>query len=118
MTHTVTIKEAHQRLVDLISEVRETEHPIFLSAQGEEQAALVSIQSYRRLVDLAEREVRRRRALAVSPAAAVSEETWLAGFSELEALGADHFSDVSDETLQDEIAAALHPDRPFVSHKN
>ncbi len=115
MAHTMTIKEAHHRLFDLINEVRETEYPVFLSAQGEDQVALLSIQSYRRLVDLAEREIRRRRALTALPAAAALEETWLAGFSELESLGAIHFSGVSDETFQDEISAALHSDRVYSS---
>ena len=118
MSHTVTIKEAPYRLLDLISEVKETEHPVFLSAQGEDQVALISIQFYRRLVDLAEREIRRQRALSALPAASVSEEIWLAGFSELEILGATHFSNVSDEALQDEIDAITHPDRSFLSPEN
>lgn len=105
MSHSVTISEAHQRLVDLVSEVEETDSPIFLTDAGEEKAALLSMQSYRRLLSVAEREIRRQQALAVTPAA--SEVDWQAGFVELEALGAAHFSDVSEETLQEEIAAAL-----------
>lgn len=105
MSHTVTITEAHQRLIDLVSEVEETDRSIFLTESGEEKAALLSIQTYRRLISLAEREARRQQALAVAPSA--SDEIWQAGFAELEALGVAHFSGVSDETLQEEIAAAL-----------
>jgi prevent-host-death family protein len=104
MSH-ITITEAHDRLVDLVSEVEETDRPVFLTEAGEEKAALLSMQTYRRLLSLAEREARRQQALAVTPAA--SEAVWQAGFAELEALGAAHFSGISEETLQEEIAAAL-----------
>ncbi len=116
MSHIVTIEKAHQSLVDLVSEVEQTDHPIFLTAAGEEKAALISIQTYHRLVNQAEREFRRQQALAVTPAA--SEESWQAGFAELEALGAAHFSGVSEETLQEEIAAALQANPSALSSEN
>lgn len=111
MSHTVTISEAHQQLIDLVSEVEETGRPVFLTEGGEEKAALLSMHSYRRLLSVAEREMRRQQALAVTPVA--SEAEWQAGFAELEALGATHFSDVSEEALQEEIAMALQ-DNPLM----
>ncbi|MBM4461426.1 MAG: hypothetical protein FJ011_27325 [Chloroflexi bacterium] len=98
MLETIRVADLPARWAEIATTLRSGEHEFAVTEGRQVRAVIVDPARYRRLVALAEREERRRRALALPLTAATSQADWDAGFAALERVS-EKFAGVSDDDL-------------------
>jgi O-succinylbenzoate synthase len=105
MLETIRIADLPTRWAEISTALRSGEREFAVTEGRQVRAVIVDPVRYRRLTALAEREERRRRALAL-PTAATSQADWDAGFATLERVS-EKFTGVSDDDLDTLFGEAL-----------
>ncbi len=106
MPETIRMSNVLTRWTDISAGLRAGKHEFMIGDDRQVEAVIVSPARYRFLVALADREERRRRALALPLTAAASQATWDAGFATLERIS-ERFSCLSDGDLDALFSEAL-----------
>jgi hypothetical protein len=109
MPETIRISDVPARWTDISAALRAGQHEFMISDGQQIEAVIVNPVWYRRLVALARREERRRRALALPLAAATSQVTWDAGFAALERIS-EKFNDL--DALFGEVLVEVREAKP------
>jgi len=97
---------------EILAALRSGEREFLVTEGAQVKAVIMGHALYRRLVALAEREERRRRALALPLTVAESPAAWDAGFETLER-ASDKFAGLSDDemdTLWGDVLDEIHTD--------
>lgn len=98
MIEKIPVAEMPGHWPQILAALRSGEREFLVIEGAQIQAVIISHALYRRLAALADREERRRHALALPLPAAESPADWEAGFETLERASA-RFTDVSDDEM-------------------
>jgi hypothetical protein len=98
MPEIIRVADLPARWAEISTVLRSGEHEFVITEGQQVRAVIVDPVRYRRLVALAEREDRRRRALALPLTAEASQAAWDAGFAALDRVS-EKFAGVSDDDL-------------------